>query len=203
VGTKVSLADRPMLGSESCLQPGKTYGLNNIICNDDDSCKDLDVTLDGKCAGYHTKFAPNQFSRMGGVAGAVPPSAIGGLKCKRCSSAPSWINGCPLPAEKTCGEKTCNCKWADKDSCKFNDGTECNICCCGRYSGDSGKGGGKGGVFSINWTPYALGAGVAVVLIICGIVFRMVRRRMRRAQGAAFAVASGTTNPGAYVPPAV
>lgn len=200
VGTKVSLADRPKLGSESCLQPGDTYGANNIICGEDDSCKDLDVTLEGRCAGDHTKFGPNQFTPMSGVAGSVPPSAISGLKCNRCSSAPSWINGCPLPAEKTCGTQTCNCKWADKASCSIHDGTGCNTCCCGRYNGGGGSGGISVGGFTIGWRITA-GVGGCVALTIFGIVINIVRRRMRRARGAALALPTpGMTG---YVAPTV
>jgi len=197
VGTKISLADRPKLGSESCLKPGDTYGANNIICGKDDSCKDLDVTLEGRCAGDHTIFGPSQADPWSGVAGSVPPSAIGGLKCKRCSSAPSWINGCPLPAEKTCGTQTCNCKWADKSSCKIHDGTGCNTCCCGRYNGGGGI---SVGGFTIGW-KIAAGVGGCVALSIFGIVFRIVRRRMRRARGAALALPTpGMTG---YVAPTV
>jgi hypothetical protein len=194
VGTKVSLADRPKLGEKSCLKPGDTYGTNKIYCDGDASCKDMDVTLDNRCAGDSTAFAPNPYSPAG-VAGSVPPSAIDGLKCKRCSSAPSWINGCPLPVDKTCGSKTCNCKWADKSSCTIHDGTECNTCCCGRYSGGS-----RGMGPSIGWIILS-GAGGLIALAMIGFVFREARRRMRRTRGVAFVNMTTGASPGAYVPP--
>ena len=129
-GMKVYLADAPKLGKKSCLNPGQTYAGNVIMCRGSDSCSDMDVTQGGRCAGGQTRF-------NNGGPGGVDPSAIPDLKCKRCSSADPYTNGCPIPASRTCPKcktashpPTCDCTWVSHGACYKSDGSCCWDCCC-------------------------------------------------------------------------
>ena len=84
-GAKIYLADSPKLGKKSCLKPGESYGGADIYCGGVDACKDMDMTMGGRCAGLMTRVRdPKTY-------GTPTKQAIAGLKCHPCHST----NGCP------------------------------------------------------------------------------------------------------------